>query len=177
MNLPEVRRKGGRGSLRGGNGGVAHVWAGQKLSRFFFQPLRPPFMGTTRALSFFKILYFSQSPTGSKTFAVSTQGDVLQATRGRRLEDFQPSLFVFHFANPEVLFSTCRISTLPVVEFFVNVRKNDFCAKPVVRIWCNPEGLFSIGQTSVLPVDFLVVLFKTSNRVAKFFERVRRNYF
>ena len=64
-----------------------------------------------------------------------------------------------------------------IVEFFATVRKNDFCAKPVVGIWCNPEDLVSIGQTSVLPVNFLVVLFKTSNRVAKFFERVRRNYF
>ena len=66
MNLPEVRRKGGRGSLRGGNGGVAHVWAGQKLSRFFFQRLRPPFIGTTRALSFLKILYFLTLQQGRK---------------------------------------------------------------------------------------------------------------
>ena len=62
-----------------------------------------------------------------------------------------------------------------VNKFFANGRKNNFCAKPVASFRCNPEDLFSIGQVSVLPVDFLVVFFKSSNRVAEFFGRVRRN--
>ena len=38
--------------------------------------------------------------------------------------------------------------------------KNDFCSKPVIRIWCNPEDFFLDRPDLGLPVDFLVCPFQ-----------------
>ena len=86
VNLPEVRRKGNRGSLRGGIGGAARV---SRLGRPAKEPFSSlghcgPLHRDNESSLVFQNPQFSVFSQGSKTFAVPTQGDFLQATESRR---------------------------------------------------------------------------------------------
>ena len=149
---------------------MARFWAGQRLSLFFFQPLRPPSKGQRELSRFSKSSIFRPLEKGRKRLQFPHCRAILYRQRGvAAMEDFRPKLIVLNFASPQDLFSTGQFAVLHldflrdflkcsnlVNEFFGNVRNNVFCVKPVARIWCNPEDLFSIGQILVLPVDFLV---------------------
>ena len=63
------------------------------------------------------------------------------------------------------------------VSFAQVAAPEDFPRSSSSTSFANPEDLFSINWILVSPVDFRIGFFRSSNRVVKFFEGVRRNDF
>ena len=70
-------------------------------SRSRLSAIAAPFIGTTRALSFFKILHFPPSPTGRKRVRFQRKAIFYRQRRVAAPENFGPKFSVFHFTTPE----------------------------------------------------------------------------
>ena len=154
MNLPEVRRKEGKGVLRGGT-----VEAPEAV-RFLSAIAAHPHGDTGSARDFRLDLVFVTLAEDEKV-STSDNNDwrAVSFAQVAAPEDFPQSLSSTSFANPRIFSraagSWSRRSIFKIdffkssnraVEFFEGLRGNNFCAKFVVCFWGKPQGPFLVRR-------------------------------